>query len=99
MAMIRGAKMAEKTHEELLREMLEQVVQNNAQVKPGTPMFELKAAIESAISTLPPLEFEEFNQAISDTDASEKLVRRAPELIGWNADQIVEWVQELAKKM
>ena len=90
---------ADQSHEELLREVLDQVVQNNLQVKPGTPMAELKAAIETALSALPPLDFEEFNKAIGDTDAAENLVRRAPELIGWNADQIVEWMQQLEKKI
>jgi hypothetical protein len=87
------------THEEALRQVLDLVVQNNQQSKPGTPMSELKIAIEAALASLPPLDFEEFTQAIGDTDAADELVRRAPDLIGWNADQIVEWVEELSKKM
>ncbi len=90
---------ADQTHEALLREVIEQVAENNRQVKPGTPMAELQTAIESAIDSLPSLEFEEFNQAVSDTNAAERLIGRAPEIIGWNADQIVEWVEELAKKL
>jgi hypothetical protein len=90
---------ADPTHEDLLREVIELVAMNNRAVKPGTPMAELQSAIEAAVGALPPLEFEEFNQAVSDTNAAERLLRRAPELIGWNADQIVEWVEELAKKL
>lgn len=86
-------------HDELLQNVLDRVVQSNLQIKPGTPMAELKDAIESAIGSLPPLEFEEASQAIDDKDAAEKLVQRAPEIIGWNADKIVEWVEELSKKM
>jgi hypothetical protein len=89
----------EPAQEDLLRQVLDQVVQNNQQIKPGTPMAELKAAIEAALGSLPPLEFEEFTQAVGDADAADRLVRRAPEMIGWNADQIVEWVEELAKKV
>lgn len=89
----------DETHEELLREVLDNVVKSNLEVKPGTPMAELQEAIETAISNLPPLEFEEFNQAISDTDAAARLVRNAPEMIGWNADKIVEWVEELSGKI
>ena len=88
---------ADQTHEAFLREVIEQVAQNNRQTKPGTPMAELQAAIESAIDSLPPLEFEEFNQSLGDENAAEQLIRRAPEMIGWDADQIVEWVEELIR--
>ncbi len=88
---------ADQTHETLLREVIEQVVQNNRQVKPGTPMAELQAAIESIIEAIPPLEFEEFDQTLGDVSAIERLIRRAPEMIGWDADQVVEWVEELIK--
>lgn len=89
----------EQTHEQLLRQVLDVVIENNKKIRPGTPMAELKGAIEAALSSLPPLEFEEFSKAIDDTDAAERLVQRAPEIIGWNADQIVEWVEDLSKKM
>jgi hypothetical protein len=89
----------ETNQEELLRNVLERVIQNNRQVRPGTPMAELRSAIEAALSALPPLEFEEFTQAIGDTAAAERFVRNAPEIIGWNADQIVEWIEELSKKV
>jgi len=90
---------AEQSHEELLREVLGTVVQSNQQTRPGTPMAELKTAIETALMALPPLEFKEFEQAISDTGAAEKLVLRAPEMVGWNADQNVEWVEQIAQKI
>jgi hypothetical protein len=89
----------EQSHEELLREVLEVAVRNNQQLRPGTPLAELKTAIESALRNLPPLEFEEFAQAVEDADAAQKLVQRAPEIVGWNADQIVAWIEELAKKL
>jgi hypothetical protein len=87
------------SHEELLQRVLERVIENNRRDRPGTPMAELKSAVESALSSLPPLEFDAFNQAISDDNALERFVQKAPELIGWNADQIVEWVEELSKKL
>ena len=88
----------EQTHEELLKEVLDQVIRNNRQMRPGTPLAELKAAIEAGLTSLPPLKFEEVTQAVGDTKAGETLLQRAPEIIGWNADQLVEWVEELARK-
>ncbi len=61
---------AEQSHEELLREVLENVIRNNQQLRPGTPMAELKTAIEAAINNLPPLEFKEFDEAINNNDAA-----------------------------
>jgi len=89
---------AKQSHEELLKKVLEIAIQNNQRTRPGTPMAELKAAIEAALGSLPALEFAEFEQAVSDTGAAQKLVQRAPEMIGWNADQIVQWLEELAAK-
>jgi hypothetical protein len=89
----------DNAHEELLKTVLDRVIQNNQQLRPGTPLAELKDAIEAALTSLPPLEFEEFSQALDNTDVFQKLVRRAPEIIGWNADQVVAWVEELAKKL
>ena len=89
----------EGSHEALLREVLEQIVQNNRAQKPGTPLAELKSALEVAIRDLPPLDFAEFDQAVGDADAVERLLRRAPEIIGWDADQVVEWMEELAGKL
>lgn len=89
----------DQSHEELLGKVLDIAIRNNQRIRPGTPMFELKAAIEAALTQLPPLEFEEFSQAIGDTDAATKLVQRAPEMIGWNADQIVEWLEQLSGKI
>lgn len=89
----------EQSHEALLKEVLDTIVQNNKQARPGTPMAELRGAIETALASLPPLNFRDFEQAISDTGAAERLVQRAPEMIGWNADQIVEWVEQIARKV
>jgi hypothetical protein len=89
----------EQTHEDLLQEVLQLVIENNQQMKPGTPLAELRTAIEAALASLPPLEFQEFSQAVGDTEAAARLVQNAPEMIGWNADQIVQWVEELAKKI
>ena len=89
----------EQSHEELLNGVLDRIIDNNKQMKPGTPMAELRSAIETSLAALPPLEFQEFSQAIEDKDAAARLVQRAPELIGWDADQIVEWIEELSKKL
>lgn len=86
----------DQSHEELLSKVLDIAIQNNQRARAGTPMAELKAAIEAALTALPPLQFEEFSQAVSDTEAAEKLVQRAPEMIGWNADKIVEWLEQLS---
>jgi hypothetical protein len=86
-------------HEELLKIVLDRIIENNRNVRPGTPMAELQSAIENAIENLPPLEFEDFNKAIGDTDAARKLLEQAPELIGWNTDQVLEWIEDLAKKV
>ncbi len=91
--------MSDESHAALLGEVLERVRQNNLQARPGTPMAELKNAIEEALASLPALEFEEFSKAIDDADAAQRLVQRAPEMIGWNADQIVEWVEKLSEKL
>ena len=91
--------MAEENHEKLLQEVLDRVIKNNYELRPGTPMAELKDAIEAGIMALPSLEFEEFNQAIKDENAAKELVAKAPELIGWDADHIIEWIEELSKKI
>jgi hypothetical protein len=52
----------------------------------------------TALISLPPLEFEEFGQAIQDAEAAQQLVKQAPDIIGWNADRIIEWIEELARK-
>lgn len=88
-----------ESYDELLNRVLDRVVQNNQQVRPGTAMAELKEAIEAALASLPPLEFEEFSQALENQDAANKLIDRGPEIIGWNADQIVQWIEELAGKL
>ncbi len=85
--------------ERLLKEVIDQVMAANKSNHPGTPMAQLRDAIEAALTALPPLEFKEFDKALGDTHAAERLVRDAPEIIGWNADQIVEWVEALAKKL
>jgi hypothetical protein len=36
---------------------------------------------------------------VDDASAVERFVQKAPEIIGWNADQIVEWIEELTKKV
>lgn len=89
----------EDSYEQLLQNILDRVIQNNQQLRPGTPMLELKEAIEAALSSLPPLEFSEFNQALEQNNATEELIRQAPEVIGWNADQIVDWLEELSRKL
>jgi hypothetical protein len=91
--------MAQASQEQILEGVLDRITQNNLSGKPGTPIAHLRTAIEGALSALPPLEFEEFTQVLKDTDAPTKLVERAPEIVGWNADQIVEWVEEIAKKL
>lgn len=90
---------SDSDQEQLLRSVLERVMQNNRQVRPGSPMAELKAAIEASLASLPPLEFEAFDRAVADASAVERFVEKAPDIIGWNADQVVEWVEELAKKV
>lgn len=90
---------SDSDQEQLLRKVLEQVVQNNRQTRAGTPMAELKAALDAAVSSLPPLEFEAFNQAIGDSAAMDRFVQKAPEIIGWDADHIVEWIEALSKKL
>ncbi|MEW6403925.1 MAG: hypothetical protein AB1649_19190 [Chloroflexota bacterium] len=91
----------EQSYDDLLKTVLDRVIQNNQQIRPGTPMAELKEAIEGALASLPPLEFEEFNQVLQNIDknAASRLIERGPEMIGWNADQIVQWIEELSKKM
>lgn len=92
--------MAQKTdHDELLREVLDAVIENNRQTRPGSPLAELKSAIESAIGSLPPLDFDEYTKAIDDPEAAERFLQHAPELVGWDADQIVDWIEELSKKL
>lgn len=88
----------DKNYEELLDTVLNRVIKNNLQAKPGTPMADLKTAIETAIESLPKLEFEEFSKALKDEDAGKKLVNRAPEIIGWDADHIVDWIETLSNK-
>jgi hypothetical protein len=90
---------AESSYDQLLQDVLDRVIQNNQQVRPGTPMAELKEAIEGALTSLPALEFEEFSQALENQNAAEDLIRQAPEIIGWNADQIVQWIEELSQKL
>jgi hypothetical protein len=89
----------EEQYEQLLKDVLDQVVQNNRQLRPGTPMAELKSAVEAALSALPPLQLEEYTKAIDDANAANTLIERAPQLIGWNADKIVAWIEELSKKI
>ena len=91
--------MSEMSHQELLDKVLERVIQNNLSARPGTPMAELKEAIESAIQDLPTIDFEEFNIAVSDRSAADRLVEKGPEIIGWNADKIIEWIESLSQKM
>ena len=88
------------THEELLKNVLDRVVESNRSLRPGTPMPELKDAIEASLSSLPPLEFEEFRQLTEeDRDYSAKLLRRSEDMLGWNADQIIAWVEEVTRKL
>ena len=87
------------SHEELLGKVLDLAVRNNQRIRAGTPMAELKAAIEASLTALPPLEFEEFTDAVKDEEAADKLLQRAPEMIGWNADKIVEWMEQLSGKI
>lgn len=90
----------EMTHEELLKGVLDRVVENNKRLRPGTPMAELKDAIEASLGSLPPLEFEEFSRLTEgDKDYSAELLRRAPEMLGWDADQIITWVEEVTQKL
>jgi len=86
-------------HEELLKVVLNRIIENNQNIRPGTPMADLQNAIEGAIENLPPLDFEDYDKAIGNQDAAKNLLDQAPELIGWNTDQILEWMEELAKKI
>jgi len=88
----------DKNYDALLNTVLNQVIENNLHARPGTPMADLKAAIETAIESLPALEFEEFSKALTDTEAEMNLIKRAPEIIGWDADHIVDWIETLSKK-
>jgi hypothetical protein len=91
---------SDSSHEQLLKDVLDRVVQHNQQLMPGTPLAELKAAIEESLSTLPPLEFRELSGLLEPgTDYSSELIRRGPEMIGWDADKIIEWVEALAGKL
>jgi hypothetical protein len=87
------------SHEDLLRQVLDRVIENNRQIRQGTPMADLKQAIEEAIQSLPKLEFEEINKAVEDTNAAEQLIQKSPQLLGWDADHLVEWIEELSKKI
>ena len=87
------------SHDDLLKEVLERVVQNNQQLRPGTPLSDLKSAIESALGSLPQLEFGEFSKVLENKDSIEQLLERAPQIIGWDADHIVAWVEEISKKV
>lgn len=91
----------ETTQEKLLQDVLNRVVQRNEQLQPGTPLAELKEAIEAALSSLPPLEFKEYSQMLEQKpdQSQQQLLDRAPEMVGWNADQIIAWVEELAKRV
>ena len=89
----------ETSQEALLEKVLERVNESNLAARPGTPMAELRAAIEDALSNLEPLDFEDFTDVLDEEDAAATLVNKAPELIGWNADKIVEWFEELGKKL
>lgn len=86
-------------HEQLLEKVLDGIVARNNQVAPGTPMAKLKEAIENNLNSLPPLDFQEFDDAVSDTNAVENLIKNAPDLIGWNADKIIEWIENISKKI
>lgn len=89
----------EKKYEDMLTAALNRVIENNRQIRPGTPMAELKVAIESAISALPALEFETFSKAVEDKKAVEELINEAPKIIGWDADNLVKWIDDLSKKI
>lgn len=88
----------EVSHQDLLANVLDMIIKKNEDARPGTPLAELKEAIESAIQNLPPLEFNSFSRAVEDTGAAEALFQRGPEIIGWDADRIIEWIETLAKK-
>ena len=89
----------EKKYEELLKSVLDNVIEGNRKIRPGTPMAELKDSIEASIASLPPLEFEKFSKAMEDKEAAGELLKKAPEIIGWDADHLVEWVENLSKKL
>lgn len=44
-----------------------------------------------------PLEFEEFSKALTDTEAEMNLIKCAPEITGWDADHIVDWIETLSR--
>jgi len=86
-------------HEELLKQVLDRIIENNRNIRPGTPMADLQNAIEGAIENLKELNFEDFDKAVEDKDAANNLLDQAPEMIGWTTDQVLEWVEELSKKI
>lgn len=87
----------EQSHEAILGEVLDRIEQNNESLRAGTPLAELRDAIETALQSLPELQTDDFNQVMGNSDFLQRLVAEAPEIIGWNADQIITWIEEIAK--
>ncbi len=88
----------EQQHVKLLNELLDKTIAHNRSLNPGSPMANLHQAIEQAIENLPRLQFDTFEQAIEDKSSAEQLIQRAPQMIGWDAENLIAWIEELAKK-
>lgn len=88
----------EQSHEALLGEVLNRIEQNNESLRAGTPLAELRDAIEAALQSLPELQTDDFDQVMGNSDFLGRLVAEAPEIIGWNADQIITWIEQIAKQ-
>lgn len=88
----------EQSHEAILSRVLDRIEQNNEQIRPGTPLHDLNHAIEEALKMLPELKTDDFNQVMSSNDYLQRLIADAPEMIGWNADKIIEWIETIKSK-
>ncbi len=89
----------DQSHEAILAEVLNRIEQNNESLRAGSPLAELRDAIEAALQSLPELQTDDFDQVMGNSDFLQRLVMEAPEIIGWNADQIITWIEEIAKKL
>lgn len=88
----------EQSHEAILSQVLDRIEKNNEQLRPGTPLHELNNAIEEALKLLPELKTDDFDQVMNSTDYLQRLISDAPNMIGWDADKIIEWIEVIRQK-